>query len=144
VNIVIIEDEALAARRLKEVLLEIDPTFRIAALLDSVKKSIEWLRSNPAPDLILMDIELGDGKSFDIFGSVEVDSPVIFITAYDEYALHAFRVNSIDYLLKPVKQEELRRSIEKYRQLHKVYSRKRTGQYDTIASAGVAKATYSP
>ena len=123
-NIAIIEDEALAARRLQEVLLEMDPTFRIVVVLNSVKKSVEWLNANPAPDLLLMDIELGDGKSFDIFEKVQINCPVIFITAYDEYAIRAFRVNSIDYLLKPVKQQELRRSIEKFRQVKNQYSQK--------------------
>lgn len=121
-NILIIEDEALAARRLKMMVAEMDPTFRIAAMLDSVRKSVQWLKENPSPDAILMDIELSDGKSFDIFEKTTVQCPVIFITAYDEYAIRAFKVNSIDYLLKPVKQEELKRSIEKLRQLRQTYS----------------------
>ncbi|MBK9732464.1 MAG: response regulator transcription factor [Chitinophagaceae bacterium] len=123
-NIAIIEDEALAARRLKDILMEIDPAFKVMAILDSVRKSIAWLNDHPAPDLLLMDIELGDGKSFDIFEKASVSCPVIFITAYDEYAIRAFKVNSIDYLLKPVKQQELQRSIEKLKQVKKLYSQK--------------------
>jgi two-component system response regulator LytT len=125
VNILIIEDEALAARRLKTMVTSLDPTFHIAAILDSVKKSVDWLKKNAAADLVLLDIELSDGKSFEIFHQVEVQSPVIFITAYDEYALRAFKVNSIDYLLKPVKEEELEKSIAKLRLLENVYSRKK-------------------
>jgi len=115
-NLLIVEDEALSARRLRAMLTEIDPTFHVLAIMDSVSQTVEWLLHHPAPDLILMDIELTDGKSFDIFEKTEVKCPVIFVTAYDEYAIRAFKVNSIDYLLKPVKQEELIRSIEKFRQ----------------------------
>jgi two-component system LytT family response regulator len=118
-NILIVEDEALSARRLKSILTELDPTYRVLEITESVKQTVEWLRRHPDPDLILMDIELTDGKSFDIFEKTLVKSPVIFVTAYDEYAIRAFKVNSIDYLLKPVKQEELSRSIEKFKQLRR-------------------------
>ena len=121
-NILIVEDEALSARRLKTMVTEMDPTFRVAGITESVRSTIEWLESHPMPDLILMDIELTDGKSFDIFDHVTVKSPVIFVTAYDEYAIKAFRVNSVDYLLKPVKQEELTRSIDKLRQIKQQYA----------------------
>lgn len=122
-NILIIEDEALSARRLKTMVTELDPSFRVIDVTESVQTSVAWLRSHPAPDLILMDIELTDGKSFDIFDRVPVTSPVIFVTAYDEYAIRAFRVNSVDYLLKPVKQEELARSVEKLRQMQQAFGR---------------------
>lgn len=122
-NILIIEDEALSARRLKTMVTEMDPTFHVMDITESVRQSVEWLRTHPAPDLILMDIELTDGKSFEIFDQVEVTSPVIFVTAYDEYAIQAFRVNSVDYLLKPVKQEELARSIEKLRRIQQSLGR---------------------
>lgn len=121
-NILIVEDEALSARRLKSILTELDPTFRVLEITDSVRQTVEWLNHHPAPDLILMDIELTDGKSFDIFEKADVKSPVIFVTAYDEYAIKAFKVNSIDYLLKPVKQEELSRSIEKFKQFRHGFS----------------------
>jgi len=122
-NILIVEDEALSARRLKSMVTEIDPTFRVLDITDSVRKTVDWLNEHPAPDLLLMDIELTDGKSFEIFEQIDVKSPVIFVTAYDEYAIKAFKVNSIDYLLKPVKQEELERSIDKLRSLKQQFSK---------------------
>jgi two-component system LytT family response regulator len=88
---------------------------------------VDWLRSHPAPDLLLMDIELTDGKSFEVFEQVDVKCPVIFVTAYDEYAIRAFKVNSIDYLLKPIKQEELAASIEKLRQVKQQYTQQTPG-----------------
>jgi two-component system LytT family response regulator len=126
-NILIVEDEALSARRLKTMVAEIDHTFRVVEITDSVRGTVEWLESHPAPDLILMDIELMDGKSFDIFDQTAVKCPVIFITAYNEYAIRAFKVNSIDYLLKPVKMEELSASIDKLRQIQQQYSKADTG-----------------
>ncbi len=116
-NILIIEDEALAAKRIRKMVEELDASIRIAGMTDSIESSVEWLESNPHPDLILMDIELGDGQSFEIFNRVEVKSTIIFTTAYDEYAIRAFKVNSIDYLLKPVQQEDLKRGLEKFREL---------------------------
>ncbi len=121
-NILIIEDEALSARRLKTMVMEIDPTFRVLDIIDSVQGTVAWLKGHTLPDLILMDIELTDGKSFDIFEQMDVKCPVIFVTAYNEYAIRAFKVNSIDYLLKPVKQEELAGSIEKLRQIKQQYA----------------------
>jgi two-component system LytT family response regulator len=126
-KVLIIEDEALSARRLKTMLMEIDSSFTVLGITESVKGTVEWLRNHPMPDLLLMDIELTDGKSFDIFEQMEVRCPVIFITAYDEYAIRAFKVNSIDYLLKPVKQEELNRSLEKFRQIHQPAQREKQG-----------------
>lgn len=90
---------------------------QIVATLESVAESIEWLRSNPQPDLLFMDIHLADGDSFRIFGAVEVTAPVIFTTAYDRYALEAFKVSSIDYLLKPINADDVRRALEKLRRL---------------------------
>lgn len=116
-KLLIIEDEDLAARKLKKLVLEIDPEIEVVGMTESIETSVEWLQQHPAPDLILMDIELCDGQSFEIFNQVEVKSAVIFTTAYDEYALKAFRVNSIDYLLKPVREEDLRRGLEKYQSL---------------------------
>ena len=113
----LIEDETAAARNLAAVLREVAPGVQIVATLESVAESIEWLRSNPQPDLLFMDIHLADGDSFRIFGAVEVTAPVIFTTAYDRYALEAFKVSSIDYLLKPIKADDVRRALEKLRRL---------------------------
>jgi two-component system LytT family response regulator len=96
--------------------LDLEPNGEIINNLVSIASSVTWLKENPAPDLIFMDIHLSDGDSFQIFNELEVTSPVVFVTAYDQYALEAFKVNSIDYLLKPVKKEDLARAIEKYKQ----------------------------
>ncbi len=116
-NILIIEDEVLAAERLTELLRKYNEQFTIVHPLDSVKDSVEWLRTHPAPDLILMDIQLSDGTSFNIFNQVEVKSPVIFTTAYDQYAIQAFKVNSIDYLLKPIAYPQLTQALNKWQTL---------------------------
>ncbi|HET7896258.1 MAG TPA: LytTR family DNA-binding domain-containing protein [Flavisolibacter sp.] len=116
-NVLIIEDEPLAVDRLHQLLAEADPTLQVAGVTDSVETSVSWLQFNPKPDLILMDIELSDGQSFAIFEQVKVSSPVIFTTSYDEYAIQAFKVNSIDYLLKPVKREDLDIALDKFRNL---------------------------
>lgn len=113
----LIEDETAAARNLAAVLREVAPGVQIVATLESVAESIEWLSSNPQPDLLFMDIHLADGDSFRIFGAVEVTAPVIFTTAYDRYALEAFKVSSIDYLLKPINADDVRRALEKLRRL---------------------------
>ena len=113
----LIEDETAAARNLAAVLREVAPGVQIVATLESVAESIEWLRSNPQPDLLFMDIHLADGDSFRIFGAVEVTAPVIFTTAYDRYALEAFKGSSIDYLLKPINADDVRRALEKLRRL---------------------------
>lgn len=112
-TILIIEDEARAAQDLATMLRNVLPTGRLLACLDSVETAVAWLRQHPAPDLIFMDIQLADGVSFEILRDVEVTSPVIFCTAYDEYALKAFQLNSIDYLLKPLEEADLKRSLDK-------------------------------
>jgi two-component system, LytTR family, response regulator LytT len=116
-KILIVEDEPLAARKLQKLVLEIDPSVEIVGMTDSIESSVEWLESNPPPTLILMDIELADGQSFDIFNRTEVRSTIIFTTAYDEFALKAFKVNSIDYLLKPVRKEDLSKALDKFKSL---------------------------
>ena len=116
-KILLIEDEPQAAQRLEKLTKSIVPEATILASIDSVKKAVSWLTSNTAPDLILMDIQLADGISFSIFDQCEVKSPVIFTTAYDEYALKAFKVNSIDYILKPVDEADLRTALNKYQTL---------------------------
>ena len=121
-KILIVEDEDLAVKKLKKTLQSVDETASVVGEADSIKTTVNWLQNNPAPDLILMDIELADGQSFEIFNHVQVKSPVIFITSYDEYALKAFKVNSIDYLLKPVQKEELQAAMDKYRKLKETYT----------------------
>lgn len=116
-TVLIIEDEAPAARRLQKLLEEINPQISIIAVLGGVNESIEWLQSNTCPDIIFMDIQLNDGISFEIFDQVNIPHPIIFTTAFDDYVLNAFKVNSIDYLLKPINEEELKRSLDKYENL---------------------------
>ncbi|WP_428659959.1 LytR/AlgR family response regulator transcription factor [Runella sp.] len=121
-NILIVEDEELTARKLQRLTPEIEPNAIILGILTSIEESVTWLRANPAPDLILLDIELADGQSFEIFKQVPVQSPVIFTTAYDDFAIKAFKVNSIDYLLKPIKAEELRRALHKLNKFKETFS----------------------
>ena len=109
----IIEDEMMAAKALKKLLGEVSPGIEIVGVLESIEDSVEWIEENPTPDVIFMDIHLADGSSFAIFDKVSITCPVIFTTAYDEYALKAFEVNSIDYLLKPVSKEALERAMHK-------------------------------
>lgn len=121
-KILIVEDEDLAVKKLQKTLTSVDKDADVVGIADSIKATVEWLEQNPAPDLILMDIELADGQSFEIFNLTEIKSPVIFTTSYDEYALKAFKVNSIDYLLKPVQKEELEAALNKFRQMKKAYN----------------------
>ncbi|WP_224483835.1 LytR/AlgR family response regulator transcription factor [Robertkochia aurantiaca] len=116
-KILIIEDEAYAAEALAEAITKIRPQTEILESIETVEEGIDWLRSNEAPDLIISDIHLADGNSFEIFDAVEVLTPVIFLTAYDEYALKAFKLNSIDYLLKPVDNTKLEVAIKQYENL---------------------------
>lgn len=110
-RIPIVEDEAAAVARMRKMLVEIDPTVNVVADLPTVREAVEWIKVNPAPDLAFFDVQLADGESFAIFKAVEVAFPVVFATAYDEYALQAFRVNAIDYLLKPLKKAELAEAL---------------------------------
>jgi DNA-binding LytR/AlgR family response regulator len=116
-NIFIIEDEQLGADRLKNLLLEVEPGIQIKGFAQSIKESVDWLQSHALPDLIFMDIELADGQCFEIFKQVELKTPVIFTTSYDDYTLQAFKVNSVDYLLKPIRKEELKKALEKFKSL---------------------------
>jgi DNA-binding LytR/AlgR family response regulator len=118
-KVLIVEDEALAATRLEKLVLELEPTAKVLARLDSVNQTVNWLKSNPLPDLILLDIQLADGISFQIFDEVKVLCPIIFTTAYNEYVLKAFKVNSIDYILKPIDKDELKVALEKFKRLTK-------------------------
>ncbi len=116
-KVVIIEDETLATERLKKMILTYDRDIEIIAELESVEESVEWFMENRHPDLIFLDIHLEDDLSFAIFDKVEISSPIIFTTAFDEYAIKAFKLKSIDYLLKPIVQEELNAALKKYREL---------------------------
>jgi two-component system LytT family response regulator len=116
-NVLLIEDEEAAARRLSKLLKELDPSLQVVEVRDSIEQSLNWLAAHPAPDLIFMDIHLADGSSFEIFRHIEVKSPVIFVTAYDKYALQAFKVHAADYLLKPVKREELQEALSRVQRL---------------------------
>jgi DNA-binding LytR/AlgR family response regulator len=118
-QVLIIEDEIPAGLRLGKLLLRIDPEIEVLDRLDSIETSVAFLQSSARPDLLFVDIQLADGLSFDIFRQTTVHVPLIFTTAYDEYALKAFKLNSIDYLLKPIDEDELRQSLEKFLRLHK-------------------------
>lgn len=113
----IVEDEVMAAHALRKLLGEVSPEAEVMGVIETIEESIEWLENNDMPDLIFMDIHLADGSSFSIFEKVDVTCPVIFTTAYDEYALKAFEVNSIAYLLKPINKKDLRQAMEKYKTL---------------------------
>ncbi|NQX98476.1 MAG: response regulator transcription factor [Flavobacteriales bacterium] len=113
-NVLIIEDEESAFENLKHILLKIDPSINIVSWLQSVEQSIGWFKSNNAPDIIFLDIQLSDDLSFKIFESVEVTCPIIFTTAFDEFAIKAFELNSIDYLLKPITQNNVDKALTKY------------------------------
>lgn len=113
-KVLIIEDEKPAAEWLRQLILKFDPHILVLAVIDSVSGAVEWFHQNPAPDLVFMDIQLSDGLSFGIFERMNVTSPVIFTTAYEEYAIKAFKVNSVDYLLKPISYQELEVSFQKF------------------------------
>jgi two-component system, LytTR family, response regulator LytT len=115
---IIIEDEKPNAMRLRKLVEEIDSNHQVVATLDTVSDAISWFENNPHPNVALMDIRLADGLSFDIFSKVKINSAIIFTTAYDEYALQAFKVSSVDYLLKPIEQEELTEAIAKVKRTH--------------------------
>jgi two-component system response regulator LytT len=115
-KVVIIEDEQIAAENLLSVIAEVDPTIEVMAILQSVKEAVAWLQLNH-PDLVFMDIHLADNLSFSIFDQVQVRAPLIFTTAYDHYAVKAFKLNSIDYLLKPIEASELKHALDKFHQL---------------------------
>lgn len=116
-NTVIIEDEAVAVKNLKAILAEVASDLNVIAVLDSIRSSVRYFRENEMPDLVFLDIQLADGESFAIFKKVEITCPVVFTTAYDSYALEAFKVNSIDYLLKPIEPENVIRALKKLENL---------------------------
>jgi len=113
-KVVIVEDEHLAAEKLMQQLYSIAPEAEVLAVLESVEESVNWFSEHPAPDLVFMDIQLDDGRSFEVFDELEIKAPIIFTTAFVEYAILAFKVNSVDYLLKPIELEALRSALRKY------------------------------
>src|SRR6478609_2026055 len=121
-NVIIIEDEKPAIEKLRKGLQKADPSMQVIACLNTVQQAIEWLATHPSPDMIFMDIELSDGLSFRIIEASNIQSPIIFTTAYDEYWQQAFEHNSIDYLLKPLKQEKLEAAIKKYDSLKQYFA----------------------
>ncbi len=116
-KVLIIEDETAAARNLQSMLETLEPDIEVVGITESIVDTVEWFAENNAPDIVFMDIHIADGESFRIFDSVDITAPIIFTTAYDQYALEAFKVNSIDYLLKPLKEEELQRALDKWRRI---------------------------
>jgi len=131
-NAIIIEDEKLSAEHLSNLLKRIDPSIHIIATFDSVKKSVEAFQKGMVADVLFIDVHLADGLSFDIFSKVSLDTPVIFTTAFDEYAIRAFKLNSVDYLLKPIGLEDLRTSLHK---LNKLSNRQQVVAIENISNA---------
>lgn len=115
-DILIVEDEPLAVQKVVKLLNQTDPTVRIMGVTDGIETTVDWLNAHPLPDLILMDIELSDGQSFEIFKLVSIECPVVFTTSYDEFAVKSFQSNRFDYLLKPIKKEDLANMLAKYSQ----------------------------
>ena len=141
-NVLILEDEKAAATRLQQLLKDAAPAAVVVAVLESVKEAVKWLNNNPQPDIILSDIQLADGLSFDIFKQVDVSVPVIFTTAYDAYTLSAFKLNSIDYLLKPIDAEELKAAFAKYHSLHAQQGSINKQVLDLFQNMAAGKANY--
>lgn len=131
-KLLIIEDEPASAQRLKKLAEEIDSDIIVLDILDSITSSVEWLKTHTEPDLVLSDIHLADGLSFEIFRQVNLVCPVIFTTAYDQYAIQAFKLNSIDYLLKPIKKPELADAIRKFKKLQPAAPRFDLGQLSAL------------
>ncbi|MBQ3083224.1 MAG: response regulator transcription factor [Alistipes sp.] len=132
-NVLIIEDETAAAQNLQAILKQEAPETEVLAVLESIEESVEWLGSHAMPDLLFMDIHLADGESFRILEQVDVTAPIIFTTAYDQYALEAFRVNSIDYLLKPINTADVRRALDKWARLTNIERREYAVRQKQIA-----------
>jgi len=122
IRVLIVEDEILAAKRVQRLLGELEEEYEVLAILDSVKNAAKWLVANDHPDLLLLDIQLGDGLSFEIFEIVKVKCPVIFITAFDKYAMDAFNHNGIGYLLKPVNKDALEDALKRFKAMRSMFS----------------------
>ena len=130
-QVVIVEDERLAAEKLHSLIREAAPDYEVIQVLESVEEAVNWFSVNQPPDLVFMDIQLDDGVSFEIFEEVKIDAPVIFTTAFDQYALRAFKVNSVDYLLKPVNKDDLGIALAKFR---KIYQKKEDFEQESCES----------
>jgi len=139
IKVLIIEDEIPAQRLLKETLQEINIETEVIDCLDSIKSAVEWFQQNKHPEIVLLDIQLSDGLSFEIFKQVKIESLIIFTTAYDEYTLQAFKVNSLDYLLKPIEKDELQAAFEKYRQYNKQFIQEKNSSIDFSELAHLIK-----
>lgn len=138
-QILIIEDEPRAARQLQNLLTKSAFEFQLLDIIDTVKSAVVWFKENTAPDLVFMDIQLADGLSFEIFQKIEVVAPIIFTTAFDEYAIQAFKVNSVDYLLKPIQKDELETALNKFEKTNKA-----TSQIDAELLNGLLKSMQMP
>lgn len=134
-NVLIVEDEPEAAARLSKLLKELRQDVHIVASIDSVRSTVKWINENPSPDLVFMDIQLADGLSFEIFEKADIKVPVIFTTAYNEYALKAFKVNSIDYILKPLDKDEVAAAFRKYENLTGQQTHLRDKMIESIGAA---------
>jgi len=138
-KVLIIEDEIPAQRLLKETLQEINVELEIVGCLNSIQSAVEWFQNNTHPEIVLLDIQLSDGQSFEIFKQVKIKSMIIFTTAYDEYMLQAFKVNSLDYLLKPIERDELQVAFEKYQQYNKQFIQEKNSSIDFTQLASLIK-----
>jgi len=136
---VIIEDEKLSAEHLMNMLTRIDPTIEVVGIFDSIKRSVEFFNKDPQVDLLFVDIHIADGNSFDIFQKVLIDKPIIFTTAFQEYAIKAFKLNSIDYLLKPIGIEELKTSITKFKKWNGENSKKIKEVLESLSTSSADK-----
>ncbi|QQR87159.1 MAG: response regulator transcription factor [Flavobacteriales bacterium] len=134
-NVLIVEDEQAAVNRLQKLLGEIDGSIKTVGITASIAETMAWLRDHAAPDLAFFDVQLADGDSFQVFRHTEVDCPVVFTTAFDEHALKAFKVNALDYLLKPLKKEELESALERFKQLRTVRDLRELGTVGPTATA---------
>lgn len=138
-NVLIVEDETTAYENMVDLLAQVDPNIHVVGNTESIRQTIKWLGEHEAPDLIFMDIHLSDGSVFVIFDEIRIEIPIIFTTAYDRYAIEAFKVNSIDYLLKPVKEDDMRRALTKFSK----WGRPDISQYLSQIAQMVSKPNYS-
>ena len=138
-NVLIVEDETTAYENMVDLLALVDPNIHVVGNTESIRQTIKWLGEHEAPDLIFMDIHLSDGSAFVIFDEIRIEIPIIFTTAYDRYAIEAFKVNSIDYLLKPVKEDDMRRALTKFSK----WGRPDISQYLSQIAQMVSKPNYS-
>lgn len=138
-NVLIVEDETTAYENMVDLLAQVDPNIHVVGNTESIRQTIKWLGEHEAPDLIFMDIHLSDGSAFVIFDEIRIEIPIIFTTAYDRYAIEAFKVNSIDYLLKPVKEDDMRRALTKFSK----WGRPDISQYLSQIVQMVSKPNYS-